>query len=257
MVQGAIESVLAQNHVRVELVLVDDGSSDQTVLTVQKKYPLVKIICTGGVGPGAARNAGVDASSCEVVMFLDSDDLWEKEHARELLTVLDKGYHVAYGTTETIDQTSGTRFLIPDKGQGPSGNCFEHLVNWCFLVPSSVAVRRDAFYAVNGFSDLGPGELGEDWDFFLRLSKKYYFGFAGEKVLSQRQLHRGSMCYLTDNKKILRLLERLKSIVAHEKENTPHSYNRFVILEQFVKNKGKQWKTVQDWYSAMKTEGLV
>ena len=84
-------------------------------------------------------------------------------------------------------------FLIPENGVGIEGDCFEPLLRWCFLVPSSVAVSREVFQAVGGFESVA---CGEDWIFFLKLSALFPFGFAGPHPITLRRLHQGSLCFL-------------------------------------------------------------
>jgi glycosyltransferase involved in cell wall biosynthesis len=257
MVLQAIASVKQQTFPGIETIVIDDGSTDSTYEAIQRKFSTVRIIRLDGKGPGAARNAGVFAASGEILMFLDSDDLWLPEHAQELLSLLQKGFEVAYGTTLTNDLINGGDFLIPDAGKGVQGDCFNDIIQWCFTVPSSVAISKTAFAATGGFLQETDLRLGEDWEFFLRLAAHYPFGFSGSRPITIRKLHHGSLCRITDSSSILLMLERLQETVTRLNKFDQKTSDRFVKIKQFTDKKDTQWTTIQEWYSAMKKEKIL
>lgn len=255
MVLRAIASAYRQHAEWLEIVLVDDGSVDGTADAVRKRYPAVRIVELCGLGPGPARNAGVEAACGDVLMFLDSDDMWLQDHVDSLLCALRRGFSVAYGVCQTIDQVGGGSFLIPEKGMGPEGDCFHELVRWCFLVPSASAVKREAFQKVSGFA---AGCLAEDWAFFLELAKIFPFGFAGSSPITVRHLHKGSLCHLTGIERIVSGLDLVRQVVLRDSNLiNSEALARIGHIEQWVKEKGEAWTTVQEWYTAMREEGLV
>jgi len=254
MVCAAIASVEAQQWPGVEIVVVDDGSVDGTSATVAARYPAARLVRLSGLGPGPARNAGVAAARGDIIMFLDSDDLWLPGHMAALLGVLERGFEVAYGTTRTVDEVNDSSFCIPEPGEGIEGEALAPLLRWCFLVPSAVAVSRRAFEAGNGF---GAHSFGEDWSFFLHLAARYPFGFAGDEPITRRRLHHGSLCCLTGRDTIAAFLARLGEEVLASEWGRPEMAQRFVLMEQWLRDKNQAWTTVQEWYSAMRAEGMV
>ena len=254
MVLTAIESALAQDEYQPEVVVVDDGSTDGTARAIRTRFPEVKLISTPGLGPGLARNEGARAATGHLLMFLDSDDKWLPLHVKSLMQLLQKGFHVAYGVTMTKDCLCQREFFIPEKGEEVSGQCFNSLTRWCFVVPSSVAVTRKAFEDVGGF---GQGEMGEDWVFFLKLSSLYPFGFVS-KVISHRILHEGSLCCLQNGgMEIHEALRRIMEVLQTSDKALPEDFDRIRKM-QVLTTKGRQrWRTVQDWYTSMKMQGLV
>jgi len=105
---ASIESVLAQTHAQVELVVVDDGSRDDTAALVAKiaaRDARVKLLRQANAGVAAARNAGIDAARGGVIAFLDSDDRW---HPRKLECQLARmrasGARVSYTTYRRVDE---------------------------------------------------------------------------------------------------------------------------------------------------------
>ena len=254
MVLEAIESIRQQQCADLEIIVVDDGSTDHTRAEIKSMFPEILLVKLNGVGPGSARNAGVDASSGEILMFLDSDDLWLENHVQQLVDVLKRGFQVAYGTTKTIDEIGGGDFLIPDKDEGQEGDCFDPLCRWCFMVPSSVAVNREAFEAVGGFDTV---TCGEDWIFFLKLSARFPFGFAGPHPITLRRLHRGSLCFLSDRKKLLAIIKQVFSVLENEPRATAAQRNNFTMLYEWTAANMDQWETVQDWYLQMLREKTI
>ena len=254
LVMRAIDSAVNQANASLEVVIVDDGSTDDTVAQVNRRFPAVRVVRLPGLGPGRARNAGADACSGDILMFLDSDDYWYPRHVEKLTERITSGYQVAYGVTRTEDEISGGEFLIPADGKGRSGDCFAALTSWCFLVPSAVALTRTAYAAVGGF---GPEPFGEDWCLFLRLAARFPFGFSGGEPITMRKLHKGSLCNLTNADKLLTLVQQLSAILESEKRSSPDMLDRFAGMKQLIERRGREFRTVQDWYLALQKEGLL
>ncbi|MCF8069173.1 MAG: glycosyltransferase family 2 protein [Desulfobacterales bacterium] len=254
MLPGAIESVLGQTLRPEEIIVVDDASDDGTFEMICEKYPSVTLLKTEGVGPGYARNAGFKVSSGNIIMFLDSDDIWLPDHVETLSNIVGGGRNVAYGITETADRFNNTSFMIPENGAGTSGDCFENICKWCFLVPSSAAITRKAFDNVGGFRKY---EMGEDWDLFIRLAEKYPFGFS-PKIITKRILHSGSICCKKEiHEKILNLLENIKNVLMSFSRTTGDALNFIEAAGIVVKKEGAKWQTFQEFYMALNRQGLI
>ena len=254
MTLAAIESARRQQFSEVEIIVVDDGSDDDTVNEITSRYPEIIIVELDGVGPGPARNAGVAASRGEILMFLDSDDIWLDNHVQQLVNTLNRGFQVAYGVAQTIDEIGGADFLIPENGAGTEGDCFHALLRWCFLVPSALALKREAFQETGGFASVS---CAEDWTFFLKLAAQFPFGFAGPEPVTLRRLHRGSLCFITDKKKLLALISQMLSILENEPRATVAHCNHFKMLYGWTADHTAQWSSVQDWYLSMLQEKII
>lgn len=254
-VQRAIESALRQDRQLDEIIVIDDGSCDGTSDIVARRFPMIRLVHTPGLGPGPARNKGVEESTGEILLFLDSDDLWRPCHVGSLAGLIEDGNEVAYGVTRTLDQIHDREFLIPDSGKAIQGYCFSSLAKWCHMVPSSLAVTRKAFERVGGFPN---GTLGEDWLFLLNLAAFYPFAFH-DRVITLRFLHAGSLCChnLWTRMDILALLGCMEKVVLERSHCADRDLACLRDMKELVLERAGDWRSIQDWYIDASRKGLI
>jgi glycosyltransferase involved in cell wall biosynthesis len=188
---GAIESVLAQTYAPIEVVVVDDGSTDETA-DVAHRYAArgVRYVRTENSGAAKARNTGLAATEGPIVAFLDADDVFLPDkldrqiaHMRAHPEVALVASH-AYACDERMERES-----VVHAAEYPSRWMLERLlIHNVVLNPTCVLVRRPALEAVGGFSEI---PKWEDWDTWLRISKLYPLGFLPEVLANVRRHHRG------------------------------------------------------------------
>jgi len=179
VVGDAVESALNQTYEKLELIVVDGGSSDGTVEVVRsfddERIELLTRDEPGGVS--SARNAGVEAADGRIVAFVDSDDQWHPDKLERQVEAFerDPALGVCYtGLTKDYGE--------PLTRGGASGRIFDAVRR--MAVPtytSTLAVRRDAFEAVGGFDEALP--CFEDWDLCLRLARDYEFRYLDESLV--------------------------------------------------------------------------
>ncbi|WP_315833826.1 glycosyltransferase [Bradyrhizobium prioriisuperbiae] len=170
----AITSVLTQGNHLHELIVVDDGSSDNTIAIVRGfDDPRIRLLTNAGTGVSSARNAGARSATADWLMFLDADDRL-RINALEILvgaTTTRPDAVAIYGDYDRIDGNGrpiGKRSLLRYR-QKPSGNVLERLVAGNFIVNGGIMIARSsAFAAVGGFDEAL--RYCEDWHCWCRLA---------------------------------------------------------------------------------------
>jgi Glycosyl transferase family 2 len=166
----AIESVLAQDHGAVEIVVVDDGSPDN-VGEVAARYPGVKCLRQPNGGLAAARNTGMEEASGDFLLFLDADDRLLPEAIERGLEELraDPEAMMAAGTWRLIGESGEP--LPADPPQQPP-QAFPALLESCFIsTPAAVLYRRELFSRIGGFDP--EVSASADYDLYLRTAARF------------------------------------------------------------------------------------
>jgi glycosyltransferase involved in cell wall biosynthesis len=168
----AAESVLGQTFRDLELVIVDDGSTDGTLALARSfTEPRVTVLPLANGGPARARNAGCGARPAEYLAFLDADDLWDPRKLEAQIAQLDAQPDlVAVGCFMRYLSASGR--TLGRTGQEVGARDLERIAHGAlFPFPtSSLVVRRAAFEAVGGFDESFPHPGAEDLDLYARLA---------------------------------------------------------------------------------------
>ena len=185
----AIRSALAQTHPTVEIIVVDDGSTDDTA-QVAARYPSVRCLRQENRGLPAARNAGWQASQGRFVIFLDADDRL-LPHAAEvgaaaLMTRADAA--MAVGLEHRI-AADGSPLPTPLRPRVERDH-YAELLRRCWIVVATAIYRRDALVAVGGFDE--SLRFAEDYDLYLRMAKHFPIVDHYTEVSEYRQ-HSGTL----------------------------------------------------------------
>ncbi len=179
LVGRALKSVLAQTLADLEVIVVDDGSSDRTreVIT-QFADPRVHYIFQENRGLAGARNTGVRAARGAYIAFLDDDDEYLPTKLAQQVPALDAHpeYDVVYSDVYLCDAVGKPLRLVVDalgRGSLPTGMVLEALVYGNFLVSNAPLVRRECFSEARLFDERL--RMFEDWDFWVRLACEALF----------------------------------------------------------------------------------
>lgn len=168
----AVESVLDQSFRDFEIIVVDDGSTDDTCQSLAKFGSSITYIrCPLNRGVSAARNAGVRTASAPWIAFLDSDDYWLREKLGVQMEFLRRNPEWVACQTEEIWIRRGRRVNPRRKHKKPSGDIFKRSLALCLVSPSSVVVSRELFDEVGLFDETL--QAAEDYDLWLRISCRY------------------------------------------------------------------------------------
>jgi len=168
----AIESVLNQSIKDFEIIVVDDGSTDNTNQALARYMSAIKYIRQPvNRGVSAARNIGIKSSTAPWVAFLDSDDYWLNEKLSVQMEFVDSNSGTVACQTEEIWIRNGRRVNPKRKHKKPSGNIFKESLKLCLVSPSSVILKRSLFEEVGLFDETFPA--AEDYDLWLRISCRH------------------------------------------------------------------------------------
>ena len=186
--EESIRSVLEQSFIDFELVVVDDGSTDNTSELV-RRFPAVKLIRLEEKNRGVsfARNRGVVEAQGDWVGFLDSDDLWEQGKLATQVKWIERHPDLQMVYTDEIWIRNGVRVNPMNKHRKYSGDIFRYCLPLCIVSPSSVLLRAKVLSEVGGFDESMP--VCEDYDLWLRIAKRYPFHFIEEKLIVKRGGH--------------------------------------------------------------------
>jgi glycosyltransferase involved in cell wall biosynthesis len=189
-IREAVESVLAQGSDVVELIVVDDGSTDETNAIV-KSYGnnRIRLVSNDSAGVSTARNLGARMAQGNWLMFLDADDRLRRGAISTLLAAAKATPQavLVYGDYDLIDDAGriiGRRGMLMGRRK-PSGNVLERLAAGNFIVNGGVTViRADAFKAAGGFDE--SLKYCEDWHCWCRLAAVGEFQFIHALLLDYR-----------------------------------------------------------------------
>jgi glycosyltransferase involved in cell wall biosynthesis len=186
----AIESVFAQGGDVGELIIVDDGSTDDTVSLVRGlSDSRIRMVANGATGVSAARNLGARLAGGPWLMFLDADDRLRPGAVSTLLIAAKAAQHaiVVYGDYDRIDSKGspiGRRGRLKRRSK-PSGRVLERLAAGNFIVNGGIMIiRSDAFNSAGGFDE--SLKYCEDWHCWCRLAAVGEFQFIPTLLLDYR-----------------------------------------------------------------------
>ena len=217
----SIESVLAQTYRYFELIVVDDGSTDNTPEVLSSFKGKISIITGRHEGPSAARNRGIMAARGKLIAFLDSDDLWMPDKLKKQMDFFRKNPEAFVCQTEEIWIRNGVRVNPREKHRKYSGWIFDRCLPLCIVSPSAVMIRRNVFDRVGLFDETMPA--CEDYDLWLRIAPLYQIYLIEEPLVIKRGGHsdqQSKMVPALDSLRIKALCKALESGVL-----TPSQYD--------------------------------
>ena len=201
-IEQALRSVLCQTLPAAEIVVVDDGSTDDGPAIVERiaaAHP-VRLLRQANGGQSSARNFGIAQSAAPLIALLDQDDVWYGDHLEVLARPFAQARPVELGWTysnlDEIDREGGlvARDVIDLTGsRHPKRNLQHCLASDMFVLPTASLMSRTAFVAVGGFDERLSGY--EDDDLFLRLFRAGYHNVYIPTALGQWRMYSQSASF--------------------------------------------------------------
>lgn len=195
-ISQCLQSIVEQTFTDFEAIIVNDGSTDDSEGKIKpfledKRFKYIK---QENAGQANAKNTGIKNSTCEVIAFLDADDIWEPTKLEKQIKLFREPIvGVVYSRAKYIDANSNPldfvlqgRYLQPRSGRVTKWLIFDNFVPF-----SSSVVRRECFEKVGLFDE--SLKMGIDWDLWLRISVHYDFDYVDEPLLIYRIGHAGQM----------------------------------------------------------------
>jgi glycosyltransferase involved in cell wall biosynthesis len=175
IVSRAIQSVLDQSYTKIELHVIDDGSTDGTAESLEefKNDPRFNYYYQNNRGQSAARNLGISKSNGEIIAFLDSDNYWKTDKLEYQLRFWDtnSGFEIIYSEGIGIDERG--QETPKNNRQRHSGNILRKLLSSNFVTNNTALVLKKCFVEMGGFDE--SLRISEDYDLWLRFATRYRF----------------------------------------------------------------------------------
>lgn len=186
VLQRALESVYSQTYMPHEVIIIDDGSSDNTS-QIQQDFPHAVYIYQENAGVSSARNLGIQKSTSEWIAFLDSDDTWHADKLSRHVEFHKKNSEILMSYTDEKWIRDSLEVKVPKKFHKFGGDIFEKCLSHCIIAPSAALMHKKLLDAVGLFDE--SLEVCEDYDLWLRVASENSIGLIDERLITK---HGGS-----------------------------------------------------------------
>jgi len=180
-IASTLRAVQAQSGAQLEIIVVDDGSTDSSAALIERDFPEVRLLQRANAGVAAARNAGIAAATAEWIAFCDADDIWLQGKLAAQFAAMDKapGCRMSYTAWEVWFSDAAEpesallqRLATEDSGpkwSGATGWLYPELLLDCVVWTSTVLMQRSLLNEIGDFDT--SLRIGEDYDLWLRASR--------------------------------------------------------------------------------------
>jgi len=245
-----IESALAQTHKPMEVIVVDDGSTDDTRAVVARYEPGVRYLWQPNAERGAARNRGWRLAQGEFVAFLDSDDLWRPDKLQRDLDLFRRRPEVGvvYADVELIDAQGRSLGVRPRPHH--EGWVTSDLLRENFVILSAHLMRSAAIREVGGFREERALSGSEDWELWVRLSTRRQFAHVTVPTTRYRAHANNSMSNAAGMERSMRhacaLLEAAPYLSPAQRRLIPHAQAIVALVSAInycsAGERGRTWR---------------
>lgn len=239
-IKETISSALNQTYSNFELIIIDDGSTDNTANIIKNfNDPRIKYFYQKNSGVSRARNHGIYISQGKLLAFLDADDIWYPHKLESQIKEIRKSPEIGlvYSWVQYIDVNNN---LIGETKYNIDKNFYINLLLGNYIDNGSVPlIKRECFDKVGKFNNI---RTGEDWDMWIRIAREYDFGFVKDYLIQYRIHPEGSSKNYKDMEtRLFEILERefnlinLKNPITKKIKKKAYSY-RYIYLSGVCHN---------------------
>ena len=187
LLRRALDSVLKQTKKPREIIVVDNGSKDNTHQMVTSLFSCVNYLKENKGGVSAARNKGILSAKSKWIALLDSDDVWKPKKLEKQITfhINNPKYRLIH--TNEIWYRNGKFLNQHKKHEKSGGNIFKNSLSLCCVSPSSALLKKDIFNEYGYFDE--SLEVCEDYDMWIRISAKEEVGYIDDPLVIKHGGH--------------------------------------------------------------------
>ncbi len=191
LLERALRSVVNQTFPPDEIIVVDNGSTDDTKNMIKDNFQNIKYYFLSDKGVSKARNLGIKNSNCEWVSFLDSDDEWHPKKLEKQINFIKKNSKCKFIHSNEIWYRNGKNLNQLKKHKKKGGNIFKNCLKMCCISPSSVIINKNLFSNYGLFDE--SFQVCEDYEMWLRMSAKEEIFFLDDKLLIKHGGHKDQL----------------------------------------------------------------
>jgi len=243
-IRSTVESALAQTYPVTEIIVVDDGSEDETLEILQSFGDKITILGQDHEGVSAARNLGITRAQGEYIAFLDADDLWLPQKIELQMEALADGVcQWVYCDPAWIDGSNGKKITrrYPKRHEG---FVLEKLFQDCFIASATPVIHKSVFDEVGLFNE--QTRFGEDREMWMRIAAVYPIKHVPE-VLALIRLHPSSATYtipvelklkdqISTMERVLKIApERLQPFVKYRMSELYYRFSKECVVHNDLK----------------------
>lgn len=246
LLKRALESIFAQTFSDYEVIVIDDGSTDDTAEMMRKNFPNVIYSQQQNKGVSSARNNGLLEAKGEWIAFLDSDDEWLPQKLEKQLELIESNPEYKICHTEELWIRNGVRVNQMKKHKKSAGWIFNRCLPLCAISPSSVLIHCSVFNDVGDFDITLPA--CEDYDLWLRITAKYPVLYVEEPQIKKYGGHEDqlSMKYWGMDRYRIQALHRIILADTLAEDNKQEAINMLLKKCTIFKNGALKRGKVED-----------
>ncbi len=230
IVRRSIDSAMAQTTKPDEIIVIDDGSNDETVEGIRQNYSgKVSLLTQTNRGVSAARNAGLTHATGNWIALLDSDDEWLPEKLQHQIAQIEKHTNCVLCHTDEIWIRNGVRVNAMNKHKKSGGDIYDQCLPLCAISPSSALIHKDVFASVGNFNESLPA--CEDYDLWLRICSRHSVHYIDKPLLVKYGGHDDQLSHKYWGMDRFRV-RALKNILDSNSLNTSQYQNTLNMLEK-------------------------